>query len=83
MSFLTLSQGGGIKLWQYKQDTPASTWSIYHAFGKKPLIDIFVHDNGILTKAFPLSVIHIDDNNVEINWTSPRAGLVSFATSML
>ena len=77
---LTPSQGG-VKFWQYEQTTPSATWNIYHAFGQKPLIDVNVWDGGVLKKAFPLSVAHVDDNNVTITWTSPRTGFVNFAST--
>jgi hypothetical protein len=80
MAFPTPSQGG-VKFWQYEQTTPAVTWNIYHAFGQKPLVDILAYDNGVLKKAFPLSMIHVDDNNIEITWTSARTGIVSFAST--
>lgn len=81
MPFPTPSQGG-VRFWQYTQSTPSSTWAIYHAFGEKPLVDVIVLDGGIPKKAFPLSVVHVDDNNVEITWTSPRTGFVSFASTV-
>jgi hypothetical protein len=80
MSFPTPSQGG-VKFWQYEQTTPATTWSIYHAFDQKPLVDILVNDGGVLKKAFPLSMIHVDNNNIQITWTAARAGIVSFAST--
>lgn len=80
MSFPPSSKNG-VKFWQYQQTTPTTTWEIYHAFGEKPLVDILVYDNGVFKKAFPLSMIHVDNNNIRITWSSPRTGLVSFAST--
>jgi hypothetical protein len=71
---------GGIKFWTYQQTTASSQWNIYHGMGVQPMCEVNAHDdNGVLQKAFPLSLIQIDENNVQINWSSPRTGYVSFA----
>ena len=71
---------GGIRFFSYQQTTPSSTWNIYHAFGVTPLVDVNAYDDhGVLQKAFPLSVTHVDVNNVTITWSSPRKGFASLA----
>ena len=72
---------GGIRVWQYTQGTAASTWNIYHGFGVTPLVDINAFDDsGVLQKAYPMSVVHTDVNNVVITWSRPRKGYVTFAS---
>ena len=71
---------GGIKYWQFVQPTAQKIWSIYHGMNGYPVVEVFAFDDdGVLQKAFPLEIIHLDDNNVEIQWSSPRSGYASFA----
>lgn len=73
---------GGIKFFQYVQSTPASTWNIYHAMGVKPLVEVNVYDDyGVLQKAFPMNIEHVDLNNVTITWSSARHGYASLAAT--
>ena len=75
---------GGIKFFQYTQSSPSSVWSIFHGMGTYPLVEINVYDdNGILQKAFPLSVVHNDLNNVTVTWSSNRAGFASLASTVV
>lgn len=73
---------GGVKIFQYTQSTPAIVWNIFHGYGTKPLVDVNVFDGGVVKKAFPLSVVHIDNDNVQITWTSARTGIVSIASTV-
>lgn len=75
---------GGIRFLKFTQAVPASTWNIFHGFGTMPLIDVNVIDsNGKIQKAFPLSIIQIDANNVAISWSSDRAGYASLASTIV
>lgn len=80
---MLIPSAGGIKFFQYEQTTPSATWNIYHAFGAKPLVDINVIEGGQVQKAFPLSVVHVDDNNVTVTWSSPRVGYASLASPVV
>jgi len=73
---------GGVKFFQHTQSVAASTWNIFHGFGAKPMVDINVLDGGVVKKAFPLSVVHIDENNVQVTWSSARAGTASLASTI-
>lgn len=73
---------GGIKFLQFEQNTPSSVWTIFHGFGTKPLVDVNVILNGVVTKAFPMAIIHDDDNNVTISWSSPYKGIASLASTV-
>jgi hypothetical protein len=74
---------GGIKFFQFNQTTPSATWNIYHAFGHNPLVDLNVIEGGQVMKAFPLSVVYVDENNVQVNWSAPRIGYASIASTQL
>ena len=75
---------GGIKFLQYKQSAPSSTWSVFHGMGAHPLVEVNVYDNlGVLQKAFPLSIVHTDLNNVTITWSQSRTGIVSIASTVV
>lgn len=73
---------GGIRFFQFEQTVESDTWDIYHAFGHKPLVDINVILNGKVVKAFPLSIVHVDDNNVRVTWTKPYKGFASIAATV-
>lgn len=60
--------------YMHTQATAATTWNINHGLGAKPSVDVFFDMNGIVNKAFPLSIVHVDDNNVTITWSVARAG---------
>lgn len=73
---------GGIKFFLFTQASPLKVWNIYHAMGVNPLVEIQAYDdNGVLQKAYPQSVVHIDDNNVQVTWSSPRKGFASIAAT--
>lgn len=72
----------GIRYFQHTQSVAADVWYIYHGFGAEPMVDVNVLDNGIVKKAFPLTVEHTDVNNVTITWSAPRTGYVSFASTL-
>jgi hypothetical protein len=75
---------GGIKFFTYTQVSEAKVWNIFHGFGHYPAVDAKVYDdNGDLQKAFPLSVTHIDENNVQVTWSSNRKGYVSLASTVV
>lgn len=73
---------GGIKFFLFTQSEPSMEWNIYHAMGVNPLVEIQAYDdNGILQKAYPLSVIQVDENNVQVEWSTPRKGFASIAAT--
>ena len=72
----------GIRFFQYTQSVASDTWNIYHAFGYKPLVDINVIVNGTVMKAFPLSIVHIDENKVRVTWSAPYRGYASIASTV-
>ena len=74
---------GGIRVYRHEQSSASTTWNVYHNLGTKPLVEIFVQDAGVLKKAWPLSMEHVDDNNLTIVWSSPRVGLVTTLSHQL
>jgi hypothetical protein len=73
---------GGVKFFQHTQSTPAVTWNVFHGFGSKPMVDVNVLDGGVVKKAFPLSIVHVDNDNVQITWSAARTGIVSLASTI-
>lgn len=58
----------------HTQGSAATTWNINHGLGAKPSVDVFINNAGTVSKAFPLSIVHVDDDNVTITWSVARAG---------
>lgn len=73
---------GGIRFFQHAQTNPSQTWTIFHGFGTIPLVDTNVFEEGTSAKAYPVAVVHPDENNVVIHWSVPRVGHVSLASTL-
>lgn len=56
-----------------------SVWTITHNLGIKPVSDSWVDVNGVLTKILPVSVIHLDDNTLQLTFSTPSVGGVRVA----
>ncbi len=56
-----------------------SVWTITHNLGIKPVSDSWINVNGVLTKILPVSVIHLDDNTLQLTFSSPEVGGVRIA----
>ena len=70
----------GVKMWRYEQTSASTMWQINHGMGVKPIIEVQV-PNGIgaeLVKAYPKAIVQIDDDNVEIQWSTAKTGVVTF-----
>ena len=58
-------------------NTPSDTWIVDHQLGKFVASDVFVDDGaGRKVKVFPLSVVHVSDNQLKITFSSPKVGFV-------
>lgn len=66
-----------IGLTKHVQQDPAATWAITHGNPGYPVVDVYVNVADTLQKVIPLEVVYIDEYNVEIRFSEPRAG---FAT---
>lgn len=73
---------GGVKFLEYTQTVPADTWTIYHAFGAHPIVDTNVNVNGVITKAFPTAIEHLDENTVIVRWTIARRGTATLVCTV-
>ena len=71
---------GGIKTYTHTHTSESTTWTVYHFFGSKPIVETIINNNGILTKAIPASVEHVDNDTLIISWTSPRTGFAMLAS---
>ena len=72
----------GINFVQYTQSSVATIWNIYHGMGAHPLVETNVYVNGALQKAFPVSIVHLDNNNVRITWSTDRSGYATLASTI-
>lgn len=65
---------GGIKVYYHIQSAANSTWTITHNLGGKVIAEFWAMDGSVLKKAFPLSVIHQDDNQMVVTWSAAKEG---------
>lgn len=66
-------------IFKYEQLTPSAVWNITHSLGHNggiglPIVDTFIQDNGYDEKIIPVEVIKVDEDNVQITFSAPRAG---------
>lgn len=61
----------------FEQETAASTWTVTHNFGGYPAIDVYIMYEGALNKIIPRGITYVNENVVEVNFSSAYAG---FAT---
>jgi hypothetical protein len=79
---MTTPSVGGIRFFEFTQSTPSTVWTIYHAFGVYPIIDINVNTAGVIAKAFPMSIEHQDVNTSIVSWTTARSGTATLAATV-
>ncbi len=65
-----------IGIYQHIQTTPSTVWTIEHNLGVQPIHDIWVIDGGVYSKIYPANVVHIDDNTLQLTFSSPQTGQV-------
>lgn len=69
------------------QSNPSTTWTITHNLGCKPVMDALASiDGGPYQKVFPTSVVHVNDNTMEVTFSVARVGkarLVGNTTDIL
>lgn len=66
-------------IYRHEQTTAATVWTIVHNLGVNggegiPVVDAFVDNGGDLTKIIPSVVEMIDNNTVELTFTTAREG---------
>lgn len=59
----------------HTQSIPSTSWVISHNLGlDQPIVDVFVDDNGTITRILPASVVVTDSNTITLTFTSARSG---------
>lgn len=56
------------------QSTPATAWTINHNFNAAPICDVLTENNGVISKMLPLSIKHISNTQLMIEFSEPMAG---------
>ncbi len=60
----------------FQRSDPAALWIIVHNLGYNPIVAASIYDtNGILQDCLPKEVVHVDENTVHVEFSSPRAGV--------
>jgi hypothetical protein len=65
----------------HEQSTSSNIWNIPHNLGQKPIFDVLIYKSGQLTKALPKIIQHVNDNNLQITFTSNETGVVTCIAS--
>lgn len=58
------------------QDTPSTTWTIAHNFGRVPVCEVVLTYQGTTQKILPFDVEQTDDNTVVIKFSTAQIGTV-------
>lgn len=65
-------------VYRHLQVTPSTTWTIVHNLSgcgaAFPVVDVLVDIGGSIQKILPLAVTKIDNNTVEVTFTTAQAG---------
>lgn len=65
---------------EHDQPTPAQVWEVHHnLFTRSPVVDAWVEIEGQMQKIQPMAVKVIDQNQCNIEWSTPRAGKAGVA----
>jgi hypothetical protein len=67
-------------IYRHEQATPLQIWTIVHNLGSNgsqgiPIVDVYIPDNGSLSKIIPGETTIVDKNTVTLSFAEPRAGL--------
>jgi len=64
-----------VRGYTHTQSTPSTTWTINHNLGlSQPIVDVFVDDNGTITRILPASMVVTNSNTLTLTFTSALAG---------
>ena len=65
-------------VYRHMQVTPSTTWTIVHNLSGGgamfPIVDILASIGGNTVKVMPLAITKIDNNTVEVTFTTAQAG---------
>lgn len=64
------------KGYTHYQTIPASSWIIAHNLNCMPLVQVYVHLQGVEQRTFPHEAIILDLNTMVIEFTQPQSGRV-------
>lgn len=59
---------------EHTQSEASAAWVIAHNLGRKPGVGVWINLDGLQQVAIPLTVEHLNDNEVKITWSSARTG---------
>lgn len=66
--------------YEYIQSTPSDVWIVNHGLGVLPNLDVIIEENGVRQKVLVDKVLFLDEDNVELRFSTPREGSVRFST---
>jgi hypothetical protein len=70
----------GILSYSHTQSTASTTWTIAHNLNKSSLaVEAFITIDGSIQTVIPNDVFIIDNNTIEIHWTTARTGSARIA----
>ena len=65
-------------MYTHTQTAPATVWTIVHNLGGNgssvPIVDVIVPYGNAMQKVLPLSIVPVDENTVEVTFTTARVG---------
>ena len=61
------------------QDDAATQWVIAHGLKTYPIIDVYIFANGAMQKILPASVVYVDPDTVNVNFSTAHAGFATAA----
>lgn len=59
---------------EFVQTEPSAVWEINHQQTGYPVVDVYILADNIVQKILPAAIIYIDEQNVEVQFSTPRAG---------
>jgi hypothetical protein len=60
--------------YHHSQDTAATTWTIPHGLGRRPIVDAYITLSGAVQKVIPEAVTYVDANTCTVTFTTAQAG---------
>jgi hypothetical protein len=65
-----------ITSYTHSQTVAASTWTVVHNAAAKVVSDVWIDNNGAREKVLPESIVHLDDNTLQVNFSAVQTGAV-------
>lgn len=68
------------RYYNHTQSSPATTWTINHNLGCKPVVEVMVDiGGGAREKIYPQKVLHVSDNQTQLTFSVQRTGAARLA----